>query len=507
MDPHEQFDQTPNGLGYGYMTPGSPLRPQNSTSNQTAFSTVPAGQKKRRGSTKKILFVVGLAPVILIVLFFLTPFVLGLVTRDIEPPDDSDLLLTDAEIPRAENAYFDFLAFGGPYGSGIEPKVTIYEPSDQHKNINIIAILEGRLRDDAIVQETVEKNTEAFKVLDGALRRPYYQDINIDTPEKITLNVVLAPLNTLRQVARIQALRALYVSRHEGPDAGMREAFKVIELGQQLQNSGIQSLIQFLVGIVIKNHGMATVQTILNQGEIASTTLNSYIALMNTYTRSSSKSLSTAIRGEYTMFTSISDVFNNGGLLEDIKGVDAARLKIGKSFYSFYYRPNETKKLYADWTRDLIRKANGACSNLSNKGSDEDPVPYSTLAFSPFALYFTENAIGTIILSVSLASLDNTIVKKCDADLIASATQLLLAMKAFTQDQGKAPSTLESLVPRYISEIPKDPYGNAPFRYSPQKGVIYSVGRDGRDDGGSEGDDWHEMKDPTFSIGKPRLVD
>ena len=47
------------------------------------------------------------------------------------------------------------------------------------------------------------------------------------------------------------------------------------------------------------------------------------------------------------------------------------------------------------------------------------------------------------------------------------------------------PDSLESLVPKYINTIPLDPYDGLPFKYSKSKAIVYSVGKDLKDSGGS----------------------
>ena len=47
---------------------------------------------------------------------------------------------------------------------------------------------------------------------------------------------------------------------------------------------------------------------------------------------------------------------------------------------------------------------------------------------------------------------------------------------------------LNDLVPKYISKVPKDPFDGKPIRYSAKNKMIYSVGNDLKDSGGSEKD-------------------
>jgi hypothetical protein len=64
-----------------------------------------------------------------------------------------------------------------------------------------------------------------------------------------------------------------------------------------------------------------------------------------------------------------------------------------------------------------------------------------------------------------------------------------VATESYRLDHGGAlPVTLEALVPRYLPTVPEDPFKSGPLRFrklSPGY-AIYSVGPDGRDDGGVE---------------------
>ena len=52
--------------------------------------------------------------------------------------------------------------------------------------------------------------------------------------------------------------------------------------------------------------------------------------------------------------------------------------------------------------------------------------------------------------------------------------------------EGRLPAGLEELVPAYLSEVPRDPYDGKPFRYLPEKRLVYAVGQDLKDSGGSK---------------------
>lgn len=72
-----------------------------------------------------------------------------------------------------------------------------------------------------------------------------------------------------------------------------------------------------------------------------------------------------------------------------------------------------------------------------------------------------------------------------------------VAIHRYAQRTGRPPGALNVLVPDYLHEVPRDPMDGQPLRYRPTEGgkfVLYSVGEDGKDDGG----------DPSASPGKER---
>jgi type II secretory pathway pseudopilin PulG len=69
------------------------------------------------------------------------------------------------------------------------------------------------------------------------------------------------------------------------------------------------------------------------------------------------------------------------------------------------------------------------------------------------------------------------------------AAAMLLAIRLYEADHGAAPANLYLLVPAYLPAVPVDPFSKDghQLRYiaTPRAEVVYSVGEDGRDDGGS----------------------
>jgi tetratricopeptide (TPR) repeat protein len=63
-----------------------------------------------------------------------------------------------------------------------------------------------------------------------------------------------------------------------------------------------------------------------------------------------------------------------------------------------------------------------------------------------------------------------------------------LAVQRYRLASARLPDTLAELVPAYLDAVPKDPFDGKNLRYKKLEAgfVVYSIGRDGKDDGGKE---------------------
>ena len=73
------------------------------------------------------------------------------------------------------------------------------------------------------------------------------------------------------------------------------------------------------------------------------------------------------------------------------------------------------------------------------------------------------------------------------------------ALQAYRADQGAYPPTLQALTPHYLAQLPDDPFaisGSFHYRRKGSNYLLYSIGPDGKDDGGMPA---HNERDPTSS--------
>ncbi len=90
---------------------------------------------------------------------------------------------------------------------------------------------------------------------------------------------------------------------------------------------------------------------------------------------------------------------------------------------------------------------------------------------------------GLLLAALPLREIGTTCLQK--QALLRSAA-VALALERFRLATGHWPQKLDELRPQYLSEVPADPFDGKPLRFARHKDmvVIYSVGPDGKDDGG-----------------------
>jgi hypothetical protein len=81
------------------------------------------------------------------------------------------------------------------------------------------------------------------------------------------------------------------------------------------------------------------------------------------------------------------------------------------------------------------------------------------------------------------------------------ACRILLALRLYTVRKGQLPAGLADLVGEgLLPAVPIDPFSERPFRYSRERALLWSVGPDGRDDGGPKPEGLWRGKDYVWRV-------
>ena len=131
-----------------------------------------------------------------------------------------------------------------------------------------------------------------------------------------------------------------------------------------------------------------------------------------------------------------------------------------------------------DTVDDERKKARGEVEDLTAAG-----ISLLT-GTSPRAL--VSKRLGQVFVALLMPALSVGATAEDRGEMQFELTRVALALAAYRVDQGKHPEKLSELSPRYLAQVPKDRFTDAELHYQRQNGgyLLYSVGRNGTDDGG-----------------------
>lgn len=410
--------------------------------------------------------------VFLYAIFVVLGTILSRFAADIPPPNDSDVRPSMVAIPREQNAYYSLMNL----------EKNLYAPA---QNPDALADhLAGKQWDPAFVATILSRNQQARKYFDEATRKPQFRDPTIDEQGGFTQEPIMAA----RTAARVSSLAAENMFRLGKQEAALDEAMKILENGQKIQDSQ-GTYVHFMIATDVKRVGLERIQRIVKSTTLSPAVLISYAEVLEKYKRNEA-GLIAAFKHEYGFFTSALD----GALSGALKSKTDERTERLRN-YGFYFQPNKTKSLYADLVRGQISDVQRPCG-LRRNGNMRRLTPSSKLQ-----MFLTENLVGMMLVDIATPEYwREGHERKCEDDLLISVTQILLALKAYKGETGKLPPSLRELIPRYLTEVPGDPFDGRQLRYSVEKRMVYTWGMDLGDWIASGGQETSQTRQREFPI-------
>jgi hypothetical protein len=444
----------------------------------TVFRKIPR-EKKPHGWFVRSAFYGTSGIIILLFILLTTPSVLGLFFKDIAPIDDSDLSLPTISLPDSQNAYPDLMAAS-----------KVLDTSSDTQQLR--DIVNGGTWDAQFATQAIASNTPALALFASTTQKSAFQDPIFAQPDTLSLSTIYPSLSGLRLLFRLNSLRALNLAHTGKSSEGLQTALIGVSAAQKIEASQA-FILEWLTAVSMKDQSLQTIQNIIASTTVSVADLKSLAATLQPFNNDASglvkadklnyyEQKSTI---EYLVHGDTSDTGATGGLLTVSSQIDRT---------NFYFHPNQSIAFLAGDIRLRITDAQQPCNTL------QDDTPAKVAPSNLWLLYITPNAIGKVIHDITAVSLGTTKVKQCQENMLLSATQILAALKAYNLDNKKLPASLDELVPMYLADMPLDPFSEQEFKYDPTKMIIYSVGQDKKDVGGSTGGTWDTMENPTFSV-------
>jgi type II secretory pathway pseudopilin PulG len=111
--------------------------------------------------------------------------------------------------------------------------------------------------------------------------------------------------------------------------------------------------------------------------------------------------------------------------------------------------------------------------------------------------------IGGILLALLAPAMSAALDAEDRGTMQSEMGQITLALAAYRAEHGRYPDRLERLAPKHLDKVPEDIFADGPLHYRQQDNgyMLYSVGRDGEDDGGREYDSGQGRYDVVIRVG------
>lgn len=384
------------------------------------------------------------------------------VGRDIAEPDVADLALQRPEIAPEENAYTYFMSAAKSLHRpvGVDP-VTGYLNGDP-------------VAPDALT-EVLDKNQDMISMIEAGIRYP-----RCITPEVTGYDTPLPHLTPWRHMAKVLGAK----TRHDRMAGRYAEATRAciahITFADLIQKDA-GCLIHYLVGIAILDTGLTQAHGLARDPGTPAPELRRLSESLDAITPVT-QGLDRAIRAEYQIAANTVDQLHHGEFsADDLVGSGGTAAIDWGPFSGYYLQPNKTKLIFADIFRDLLANVDHHHDQIDLRSPEE----HFDLRSSRLPLRLRPNALGLTLGGLIAPASRMVLESKVRADLRVSATAVLVGIRRYEIDRGSLPDTMEDLIPAYIDSAPIDPYDGQPLRYIADDQIIYSVGKDGEDAGGS----------------------
>ena len=369
---------------------------------------------------------------------------------------DQELQLARVSIPQGSNA-FDVLQAATN---------NLWWPKDRERQIS--DLIKDTNWDDALASTILASNRDALAGWDAAVKLP-----DLQVPEVSTADDLLPYLSDWKKLAQLAEVRE-NVLLHNGQD---KEAFDKIldhvQLGQKMQNAHGR-LIDYFVGTAVHSMGLSQMQHWVGKTHLTPNQLKDYIHQLGLDPDAEGAAFANTIKTEYQFQIDMLDAMRQG----KITNSDPTDFHPHPSRLLPLFNFSQTQALFAKDDLMLVKAAPHHFNEAKLPDMDSRP--------SLVAMFLSGNGIGQILHYMILPAIIPSLAKKSQSDVQLQATRTILALRAYQLTHGKLPPDLNALVPEFLDAVPVDDFDGQPLRYSAEKKIVYSVGKNLKDDGGDD---------------------
>ncbi|NCA81719.1 MAG: hypothetical protein EOM72_03105 [Opitutae bacterium] len=380
-------------------------------------------------------------------------------SRDAPPPDEAEFRAERPEVAPEDNAYTYFL----------EATNLLVETT------NLLLVSDFRMGQAPAsdeLREWVGKNAECL-----ALVKRGTECALCLTPPVETIDTLTPYVNSWLHVGRVLDARAR-LARLDGRFAEAADDLAVgMRFGHLVQKDA-SSLITYLVGLALFSSSAEQALELARDPAIPPETLARLAAELETI-GPFADGLAQGIKSEQRIACNI---VNDLHAKQKQRALSAhlgfnAKWVAWLQYTAYSFQPNRTKRDISAVHRRVIANASRIYADMVMGSPDEGEMGRFSL--------LQPNVFGKYLFMILVPGFDKMLESKCRTEGLLAGAKLVVACNRFERDRGRFPETLQELVPEFLAEIPRDPYDGPPFRYSAEQGLVWAVGTNLSDEGGS----------------------
>lgn len=309
-------------------------------------------------------------------------------------------------------------------------------------------------------EELLKENEPALALFREGLKQEYM------TPSYRTMDALFPYLANDRKFAKIMTLEAQVRETKGDWKGALKSHLDAMEAGSKVKKGGV--IIHSLVGVACQAIGQRGVYRLFDH--LSQAEAKSAVARLIKIDKEDYPMSETFLQEKYCVQAGLTDIFQHHSSYQDfvkLLGDNGSRTDSKLQAVRFFF--TDRKRLLTQYGKymDVV----SANSNLPYASRPPVP-PLPNDSFLQMLLPVTSQA-------------------RFPAERISVANKLLivgLALKIYKDQHGKYPSKLIELVPGVLPSLPNDPFalsGTFQYRLDKKGYVLYSVGPDGKDDGGT----------------------
>jgi hypothetical protein len=328
----------------------------------------------------------------------------------------------------------------------------------------------------------VEKHREfvvQFQRLVREAERPLaYPGVNAEitllTPMK-ALNVIQDGASSWQRAIQLDALSGNILRASE-------QALELTEFAKELSECD-STLLHWLVMMTVQSMGLKGLEKALQHGDLSEEVSSEYRRRLQA-AELTHTDFAKCVRME--MFVQ-ARTWERLRVTQGRAQRDSILLGVGVSSHSFEamtFKPNMTIVENVQLVAPIIQGLGESWAGGIAAAQEAERLAAVMKDRGRWRNWLHPNISGRTSLATTLSSFDHIIQKTLQAVISNRCLQCALALRDYEAEEGRLPDSMSLLVPKHLPAVPEDPFAGAELKWNSSTKRIYTIGEDGRDDGG-----------------------